>query len=74
MRTKIGAGSFAPVPVILREVENSFNNTVAVAMSGGVDSSAVAAMLKDEGYELVDDDDARLVDGEDDEKDDEKNS
>src|SRR6201984_133852 len=31
----------------------SFNNTVAVAMSGGVDSSTVAAMLKDEGYELV---------------------
>lgn len=29
------------------------NNTVAVAMSGGVDSSAVAAMLKAEGYELV---------------------
>jgi tRNA-specific 2-thiouridylase len=34
-------------------VGNSFNNTVAVAMSGGVDSSTVAAMLKDEGYELV---------------------
>src|SRR5579862_257115 len=31
----------------------TFNNTVAVAMSGGVDSSTVAAMLKDEGYELV---------------------
>ncbi|HYK36323.1 tRNA 2-thiouridine(34) synthase MnmA [Alloacidobacterium sp.] len=31
----------------------SFNNTVAVAMSGGVDSSTVAAMLKDESYELV---------------------
>ena len=30
-----------------------FNNTVAVAMSGGVDSSVVAAMLKSEGYELV---------------------
>ena len=30
-----------------------YNNTVAVAMSGGVDSSTVAAMLKDEGYELV---------------------
>jgi tRNA-specific 2-thiouridylase len=29
------------------------NNTVAVAMSGGVDSSAVAAMLKAEGYDLV---------------------
>jgi tRNA-specific 2-thiouridylase len=29
------------------------NNTVAVAMSGGVDSSAVAAMLKAEGYELI---------------------
>ncbi|MGA9246124.1 MAG: tRNA 2-thiouridine(34) synthase MnmA [Silvibacterium sp.] len=29
------------------------NNTIAIAMSGGVDSSTVAAMLKDEGYELV---------------------
>jgi len=29
------------------------NNTIAVAMSGGVDSSTVAAMLKAEGYELV---------------------
>src|SRR5215470_8695434 len=34
-------------------MSESFNNTVAVAMSGGVDSSTVAAMLKDEGYELV---------------------
>jgi tRNA-specific 2-thiouridylase len=31
----------------------SFNNTVAVAMSGGVDSSTVAAMLRDEGYKLI---------------------
>jgi tRNA-specific 2-thiouridylase len=30
-----------------------FNNIVAVAMSGGVDSSTVAAMLKTEGYELI---------------------
>ncbi len=30
-----------------------FNNTIAVAMSGGVDSSTVAAMLKAEGYELI---------------------
>ena len=29
------------------------NNTIAVAMSGGVDSSTVAAMLRGEGYELV---------------------
>jgi tRNA-specific 2-thiouridylase len=29
------------------------NNTVAVAMSGGVDSSAVAAMLHGQGYELI---------------------
>ena len=29
------------------------NNTIAVAMSGGVDSSTVAALLKAEGYELV---------------------
>jgi tRNA-uridine 2-sulfurtransferase len=34
-------------------MSSTFNNTVAVAMSGGVDSSTVAAMLKDEGYELV---------------------
>ena len=34
-------------------MSESFNNTVAVAMSGGVDSSTVAAMLKDESYELV---------------------
>jgi tRNA-uridine 2-sulfurtransferase len=34
-------------------MSQSFNNTVAVAMSGGVDSSTVAAMLKDESYELV---------------------
>ena len=27
--------------------------TIAVAMSGGVDSSTVAAMLKAEGHELV---------------------
>ena len=31
----------------------TFNNTIAVAMSGGVDSSTVAAMLKDQGYDLV---------------------
>ncbi|TCK73893.1 tRNA 2-thiouridine(34) synthase MnmA [Acidipila rosea] len=31
----------------------SFNNTIAIAMSGGVDSSTVAAMLKAEGHELV---------------------
>ena len=29
------------------------NNTIAVAMSGGVDSSAVAALLRAEGHELV---------------------
>jgi tRNA-specific 2-thiouridylase len=29
------------------------NNTIAVAMSGGVDSSTVAAMLRSEGYDLV---------------------
>jgi tRNA-uridine 2-sulfurtransferase len=34
-------------------VNQGFNNTIAVAMSGGVDSSTVAAMLKDEGYDLV---------------------
>jgi tRNA-specific 2-thiouridylase len=31
----------------------SLNNTIAVAMSGGVDSSTVAAMLRADGYELV---------------------
>ncbi|HEY0785970.1 MAG TPA: tRNA 2-thiouridine(34) synthase MnmA [Acidobacteriaceae bacterium] len=31
----------------------SYNNTIAVAMSGGVDSSAVAAMLRAEGYDLI---------------------
>lgn len=30
-----------------------YNNTVAVAMSGGVDSSTVAAMLRSESYELI---------------------
>jgi tRNA-specific 2-thiouridylase len=34
-------------------VGESYNNTIAIAMSGGVDSSTVAAMLKDEGYDLV---------------------
>jgi tRNA-specific 2-thiouridylase len=32
---------------------NPAAETIAVAMSGGVDSSAVAALLKDQGYELV---------------------
>jgi tRNA-specific 2-thiouridylase len=31
----------------------SFNNTIAVAMSGGVDSSTVAALLCAQGYEIV---------------------
>ena len=47
------AGALPRLPVILNVVDSGFNNTVAVAMSGGVDSSTVAAMLKDEGYELV---------------------
>jgi tRNA-specific 2-thiouridylase len=32
---------------------NPARETIAVAMSGGVDSSAVAALLKDQGYDLV---------------------
>lgn len=31
----------------------SLNNTIAVAMSGGVDSSTAAALLRAEGYDLV---------------------
>ena len=31
----------------------TLNNTIAVAMSGGVDSSAVAALLQTQGHELV---------------------
>jgi tRNA-uridine 2-sulfurtransferase len=34
-------------------MQSTLNNTIAVAMSGGVDSSTVAALLKSEGYELV---------------------
>ena len=34
-------------------MQSAVNNTIAVAMSGGVDSSTVAAMLSAEGYELV---------------------
>ena len=29
------------------------NNTIAVAMSGGVDSSAVAALLRSQGHEII---------------------
>src|SRR5499425_858887 len=32
---------------------NEFNDTIAVAMSGGVDSSTVAAILRSEGHTLV---------------------
>src|SRR5271165_1553411 len=34
-------------------MKQQLNNTVAVAMSGGVDSSTVAAMLKAEGHDIV---------------------
>jgi len=34
-------------------MQNEPNNTIAVAMSGGVDSSTVAAILRSEGHELV---------------------
>jgi tRNA-specific 2-thiouridylase len=36
-----------------RLLTNEHNDTIAVAMSGGVDSSTAAAMLKAEGYSLV---------------------
>ncbi len=42
-----------PQPGDTGRMERTPNNTVAVAMSGGVDSSAVAAMLKQQGYELI---------------------
>ena len=37
----------------LRELSAVTSMTIAVAMSGGVDSSTVAAMLKREGHDLV---------------------
>ena len=35
------------------EMPTEPNNTIAVAMSGGVDSSAVAALLRSEGHEII---------------------
>jgi tRNA-uridine 2-sulfurtransferase len=37
----------------LQSGNNNQRKTIAVAMSGGVDSSTVAAMLRDQGYNLV---------------------
>ncbi len=37
----------------MTETQSQSGKTIAVAMSGGVDSSAVAAMLKDEGHTLI---------------------
>jgi tRNA-specific 2-thiouridylase len=45
-------GGHPPSPME-KPMQSALNNTIAVAMSGGVDSSTVAAMLKSEGYELV---------------------
>src|SRR6201987_2431010 len=42
------------VPLQNREaMTEAPNNTIAVAMSGGVDSSAVAALLRSEGHEII---------------------
>jgi tRNA-uridine 2-sulfurtransferase len=38
---------------MLRRIYTKFTMRIAVAMSGGVDSSAAAAMLKDQGHELI---------------------
>ena len=41
-------------PAILeRAMSQAYNNTIAVAMSGGVDSSTVAALLRDDGHVLI---------------------
>ena len=37
----------------MAQPSNSSPETIAVAMSGGVDSSAVAALLRDQGYTLI---------------------
>ena len=37
----------------IERMPNELNNTIAVAMSGGVDSSTVAAILRSEGHNLV---------------------
>jgi tRNA-uridine 2-sulfurtransferase len=40
-------------PLQITAPKSAATTTVAIAMSGGVDSSTVAAMLKAEGYELI---------------------
>jgi tRNA-specific 2-thiouridylase len=39
--------------ILLERRENRFRMKIAVAMSGGVDSSAAAAILKEQGHDLV---------------------
>ena len=39
--------------ILSREKSPSCRKTVLLAMSGGVDSTAAAALLRDQGYEVI---------------------